>query len=1666
MADVCSNAEAEYEQMLLDLQQATEQLQAEANEQCQIEDGPPPLQGSTMKTTTNATVLALDGCYGSTPLDLGNVAMGSNATEQFVLRNPSPKTQTITIERFPFAKGFTLHVDSDQGPLDLSAANPCTVTLEANHEALFYVGFNAPESPESKSYRHVANLSDGKRSYKLSLEVLAILPLKSKKHRVATKGITQATKQPRPVLATLNRQPSSKLRQVQLAKVGCSKPIDQPAEKRKQESIQESIHPASSTISTQSDEHPSHHSKQERAFTTWLNHVLIPQEGDNMYVEREYLKLRSRAQRLRDSPTVIEGLNILQESISNESIAAKEDSCIFLDIHLKEEVLRVFASYHPTWLRLGLEMLFGTTIQVEAVNAAAQLKSFVNAYILDNAGIRAQFMHPAIPSHLVREFHKAMSGHILLYLIGLVYFLDQARTSNLIPIQPRLFVSEAFKSSSAVLGFVSTTFLKGEGSLEKHLRYLGLTVSFKQSPMDEYAFEVKQLATDLRDGVRLWRVLAELSPKCVTYTPAISGNVAVWVKNNQQFFSALKAAGCKQFFPQRAAEDLANGHRDVTLAVLWATLVTFKICSPLDVALLQAEIGRVKRDPRYKPLDKRRASDANMYQNSAAMNLLLQWCRAICACFDLEISDFTTSFSDGRALCYLISYYHPQLLPASSIHTATTATIVRDHALDSHMDFIKESLNGFTCIMSPGNNKIGGRSRQQLLENEKANFRLISKALNTLGGVPLLAKSKDMSGTMPDERVVISYVSCLCSRLLDINQEQRACLVIQKHWHRYKTQRLREQAAKILQQRWRAVLAARAQRHQFLHTMQAIITIQATFRMAKQRAAFQHSLAQIVKTQACCRRWLARRQLFQLWQKREAAIRLQAVARGFLARMRFAQLRLAHQRHCAAVCIQRHILAWKARLEFKRAVAAATKIQAMFRGLCARRFVSKQFQAVSILQTHWHATIEAKRQRTWFLRVKAAASTLQTHWRLKIATQQTREICLRRRLAATVIQCYWRRYEAQQDAYSRRHAIVVLQTGLRSWLARRQLQQLRCNYAAAVTLQAAVRGALARADVYKRAVARERYFSAMYIQRVMRGALARRQFLMARWAAITIQSAYRGFVARQAAHRRLLAVQTLQERVRAWLYGRSVRHQYLQLKYAACVIQKHWRLKCEAQATRQVCAARREACIRIQSMWRMSQQRHRFIKIQKATLVLQSATRVFLARQELRYLRHRHAIIANFAQETLLHLAAITIQRQFRLWRLHTCAATVLQAAVRGFIARQTYQRKQSAILLLQRNIRGYQTRKAYVAWREERIRALTQASRCFFSTIIIQRAWRRYAIQRAAATRIQAAAKRFLAQQRYLRLKAATVQIQSMWRSVCARRTFHQLQLAAARRQRVLHFGARMFLAAVCIQRSFRAHMLRVRQHHAAVVIQRHFRSWKKLHSLEARETAATRIQAWYRAYRIRKQMSDRLRQIHQNVCEINKAYCAEATLGWKTNSALGVLLKYKKVSRVLEALRNLTRMASLSSECCARIASHDGLEVIYTLIRSCNRSKPEMAMVVHCLSIITSLLQHESTRAQVMKNLSLGELMFELTRGYRDNSEIFVPACRLLHHCCQNAEHRAQLRQDHSYMKRLTSLINMTERKVLVLSKAKAALHKDDADVHSELIGLLKEIAAVLQQ
>jgi hypothetical protein len=118
-------------------------------------------------------------------------------------------------------------------------------------------------------------------------------------------------------------------------------------------------------------------------------------------------------------------------------------------------------------------------------------------------------------------------------------------------------------------------------------------------------------------------------------------------------------------------EDIVDGDRERTLALLWAASRTLQLGSLLRVTTLRAEVQRVLARVRQngsRPLiadatGARRngrggvllQAPLGVYMNDELLATLMDWVQAVCRGYDVSVANFTNCFGDGVVLCLLVS---------------------------------------------------------------------------------------------------------------------------------------------------------------------------------------------------------------------------------------------------------------------------------------------------------------------------------------------------------------------------------------------------------------------------------------------------------------------------------------------------------------------------------------------------------------------------------------------------------------------------------------------------------------------------------------------------------------------------------------------------------------------------------------------------------------------------------------------------------------------------------------------------------------------------------------------------------------------------------------------------------------------------------------------------
>ncbi|KAM4722873.1 abnormal spindle-like microcephaly-associated protein [Rhinophrynus dorsalis] len=1234
--------------------------------------------------------------------------------------------------------------------------------------------------------------------------------------------------------------------------------------------------------------------KQERGFTWWLNFILTPDDfavkTDSVKVNAAALilgeenthkvsvpkaptkeevslkaytarcrlnRLRRAACRLFTSEPVVKAIRRLEVEVEARRLLVRKDRHLWKDIGERQKILNWLLSYNPLWLRVGLETIFGELISLENNSDLTGLAVFILNRLLWNPDIAAEYRHPSVP-HLYRDGHEeALSKFTLKKLLLLVFFLDHAKQSRLIDHDPCLFWKDAeFKASKDLLLAFSRDFLSGEGDLSRHMNHLGLPVSHTQTPLDEFDFAVTNLAVDLQCGVRLVRTMELLAQNWSLSkklrVPAISRLQKM--HNVEVAFQVLTGRGI-EIKDERGvpitSKDIVDRHRERTLALLWRIAFAFQVDVLLSIEQLKEEIQFLKqsystqaklaalRSLSNSVTARKRESDQFVPENyNERVLLLMEWVNAVCKFYSAKVENFTVSFTDGRVFCYLINHYHPSYLPLNGICQRTTQTIECSETGTTGLNSSSDSDNSLD--LWPGVGDLGYSSSalcKELLDNERTNFSLVHAAVSNLGGIPAMIHHSDMSNTIPDEKIVITYLSFLCARLLDLRKEARAARVIQAAWRKYRL-KLEE---RLLEKKHKA----------------ACIIQSAVLRFLSRRRVFLRNVFAVV-IQKHWRRHLAHKQLLELKAHKlkdiqtRAAVTIQRLWRGYSAQKRFSTLK-------------HHIILMQANVRMKIALTSYKRL------LCA----------TLMLQMHLRSWLLSKKQRQKYLQLKFAAVIIQSafrSWKRKKFKRETAAVLLLQKVyrrwrtrkltaqknAAITIQSLYRMHRERQKYLDVRYKIIMIQTWFRCKRDRRAFVIKKRHV---LTLQ-------------------------KYYRSYKQGKLERDNYMQLRSAAVCIQAHYRGKKERQLYHRirGALVIQSfwrmrqqrknyehikqlvvrLQSNVRRYQQQKRFR----EMRKAACVIQSYYR---SYMATKQAVYVYKRICHAtavLQSAFRRVQERRTKLLVKNA-LKIQSFYRAYVIRK--RFLVMKAAVVkiqslVRMRQQCIsyrtLREASLLVQRKFRANKLMhkkqeeylniRTACITIQAVVRGHNVRKEIQLWHKAATVLQAEFRMKKQRKQYLEmykaavqiqeiYRAHRKRVHQREKFLLMkqSVIRLQAAYRGsrtrkiLKIQHAAAVRLQTAFRSYMVKHCYMRMKQSALIIQRWYR--CMKNGKMERE----------HF-LKTKKAIVVIQASYRGWVARKQLHlchSAAVCIQSAFRMFSAQKKLRTMRNAALLIQQYYRA-------------------------------------------------------------------------------------------------------------------------------------------------------------------------------------------------------------------------
>jgi len=404
----------------------------------------------------------------------------------------------------------------------------------------------------------------------------------------------------------------------------------------------------------------------------------------------------------------------------------------------------------------------------------------------------------------------------------LVWLLDQGKTGG--AVSGCLFKrSSALKTSVSVLHALSSMLIPSIGDITRPLRHLDYTVDHVQDPLEEVKYHIDNIALDFRNGIFLARMVEILLfsskqqpkestdvdvtltitlPDTTTLVSALyrsddgsdCPNVlsqhlklpclgrAQKISNVQVALSALSghSGPAGNLIGDITADDIVDGHREKTLALLWSLVSRHGLTQLIDWKDLITAIQRATGEDAA-------GTNAIDSQNDIEQ-LLLAWAAAHCARYGMQINNLTTAFADKRAYAAILDAYQ-DFLPLE-------------------MQVQKSAITSITCLES---------------------------RLRAFGCSAAFVRHFATPEAIPSQTTTISNLAFLASRLLPLTRRHTAAVRLQRCFRKHRSRTLASQrislvrmahacatvvqtrnrlvaAALTLQRAWRSVLDARMSR--------------------------------------------------------------------------------------------------------------------------------------------------------------------------------------------------------------------------------------------------------------------------------------------------------------------------------------------------------------------------------------------------------------------------------------------------------------------------------------------------------------------------------------------------------------------------------------------------------------------------------------------------------------------------------------------------------------------------------------------------------------------------------------------------------------------------------------------------------------------------------------
>lgn len=444
---------------------------------------------------------------------------------------------------------------------------------------------------------------------------------------------------------------------------------------------------------------------------SWLSHqeIAITQLVNNLFASSSQISsaedngmLRSRLLQMYGSPENAVLYKRMQAALLYGALSAptevlKSASQLSADLGKKNAFVSLWLdTYDLTCLRAAMEVVVGRQCSIcEKDHHASRhsVRQFIEAFL-----IRDEDGRPG--SEFYTAGREAWSYHrTLLRSMMVIKILDMVKTTLPQVVSGCLFRSTStYKTSAGVVRGLFQLLNPSAGDPIRALSHIGYNVTHEQYPLQEYAYRVDNLAVDLRDGVRLTRLVELLlypsasglgdNVQDIDSTTTVAlptgeelslvdgptqwplsqhlkfpcASRAAKMYNVQIALSALQGVqGIAGLVQNVQAEDIVDGHREKTVKLLWGLTSKWGLGSLIDCHDVELEIKRLCRLTGNYDNEFFHAIEDDEEEEEpdhVRYKLLLKaWAQAVAGKKGLVVKNLTTSFADGKVFEAIVDEY-------------------------------------------------------------------------------------------------------------------------------------------------------------------------------------------------------------------------------------------------------------------------------------------------------------------------------------------------------------------------------------------------------------------------------------------------------------------------------------------------------------------------------------------------------------------------------------------------------------------------------------------------------------------------------------------------------------------------------------------------------------------------------------------------------------------------------------------------------------------------------------------------------------------------------------------------------------------------------------------------------------------------------------------------